>query len=73
MEYITIYETLHLSEVSIIKNLFEEHQIPFLSPDEVTNNSYGIAALGISGMRVQVLLKEKEKATALLKDRGFHL
>lgn len=73
MKYTTIYETLHSHEISMIRNLFEENEIHYQMPDEMTNTSYGIAALGINGMRVQVLEEQKEEALSILKERGFSL
>lgn len=73
MKFVTIYKTLHSHEISMIKNLFEEHGIYYQVPDEVTNNSYGIAALGIDGMRVQVAEDQKEETLVVLKERGFSI
>lgn len=71
MSYTTIYSTTYSSEIAIIRNLFEENKISYHFPDEATNNASGVAGLGISGMRVQVVEEQKEQAISLLKDRGF--
>lgn len=73
MGYITIYETVNSTEISIIRNLLDENNIDYQMPDEFTNSSAGIAGLGIRGMRVQVSEQNKSEAIALLKDRGFNL
>ena len=71
MNYVTIYETIHSHEVSMIKNFFEKNEIPYQVPDEVMDKSSGIAGLGIRGMRVQVLEDQKEEALEILRERGF--
>ena len=71
MRYATIYNTVHYSEISIIRNLLDEHNIEYQIPDEVTNSASGVAGLGISGMRVMVPEEQQEQAMTLLKDRGF--
>lgn len=71
MKYITIYTTINHWEISIIKNLFDEQEINYVIPEEVTSGSSGLAVFGMSGVRVQVLEHQRDKACALLKDRGF--
>lgn len=71
MKFVTIYNTIHSNEISIIRNLLEEHKIHYVMPDMATDSATGLAGLGITGMRVQVPEDQQEKAIALLKDRGF--
>ncbi|NJW52980.1 putative signal transducing protein [Salinimicrobium oceani] len=71
MKFITIYNTIHTSEIAIIRNLLEENDIDFVLPDMATDSASGLAGLGISGMRVQVPEGQQEKAVSILKSRGF--
>lgn len=71
MKFVTIYNTTHSTEISIIRNLFEDNDIHYLMPDIATDSAYGIAGLGITGMRVQVPEDQKEQALAVLKASGF--
>ena len=71
MKFVTIYNTTHASEISIIQNLLEEHDIRYVTPDMATNSASGIAGLGIGGMRVQVPEEQQEQARAVLKAHGF--
>ncbi|WP_424492491.1 DUF2007 domain-containing protein [Salinimicrobium sp. GXAS 041] len=71
MKFITIYNTIHANEVSIISNILEENNIDFHTPDEATNSAAGIGGLGMAGMRVMVPENQIEEALAVLKDRGF--
>lgn len=71
MKYVTIYNTNHAHEISIIRNLFEEHDIHYMMPDMVTDSAYGMAGLGINGLRVQVVADQQEQALAVLKANGF--
>ena len=71
MRLVTIFNTTHTSEISIIRNLFEDNDIQFIAPDMATDSALGIAGLGITGMRVQVPQDQQEKALAVLKAHGF--
>lgn len=71
MNYITVYRTLDRNEISIIKNLFDQSDIEYQVPDEVTNDSAGIAGLGGRGMRVQVSKKDENTARSILTQAGF--
>ncbi len=73
MKFITIYNTIHTTEVSIISNILEEHNIDFFTPDEATNSAAGIGGLGMAGMRVMVPENQTEKAVAILEERSFAL
>lgn len=71
MKYATIFNSVHLWEISIIRNLLEENNIDYKTPDEATNSATGIAGLGIRGMRVLVPEEQRERAISILRDRGF--
>ncbi|NJY61193.1 DUF2007 domain-containing protein [Salinimicrobium sp. CDJ15-81-2] len=71
MKFVTIFNTTHSSEIAIIRNLLEEHDIQYVAPDMATDSASGIAGLGISGMRIQVPEDKQEQATAVLKAHGF--
>lgn len=71
MRYATIYNTVHYSEISIIRNLLEENEIEFHLPDEAVQSAAGMAGLGMAGMRVMVPEEQREQAVAILKSRGF--
>lgn len=71
MKLITIYNTTHSNEISIIRNLFEDNGIHYLMPDMATDSALGMAGLGSAGMRVQVSVDQQEQAVAILKARGF--
>lgn len=71
MKFVTIFSTTHASEIAIIRNLFEEHDIRYIAPDMATDSASGIAGLGISGMRVQVPEDQQEQARAVLNAHGF--
>lgn len=71
MKFVTIFSTTHASEIAIIRNLFEEHDIRYIAPDMATDSASGIAGLGITGMRIQVPEDQQEQARAVLKAHGF--
>lgn len=71
MEFTTIYNSIHTSEIAIIRNLLEENDIAYQLPDEATNSAAGMAGLGMAGMRVMVPKEQRERAITILKDRGF--
>ncbi len=71
MKLITIYNTIHSSEVSIIRHILEENGIQYVLPDMATDGASGLGGLGISGMRVQVPEEQQEDAVAVLKARGL--
>ena len=71
MKFITIYNTIHSSEISIIRNLLDENNIDYQVPDEMTNSASGMAGLGMAGMRVMVPEDQSEQAREILKARGF--
>lgn len=71
MKFVTIFNTIHANEISIIRNLFEDNDIHYMMPDTATDSAYGIAGLGINGMRVQVPEDQQEQALAVLKAHGF--
>ena len=71
MKFVTVFNTTHSSEIAIIRNLFEDHDIKYVAPDMATDSASGIAGLGITGMRIQVPEDQQEKALAVLKAHGF--
>ena len=71
MQYITVYSTLDTGEISIIRNLFDQQEIKYEILGEATSSSAGIAASGISGMRVQVREKDSDRAKEILTAAGF--
>ena len=71
MKFITVFNTAHASEIAIIRNLFEEHDIRYVAPDMATDSAAGLAGLGITGMRIQVPEDQQEKALAVLKAHGY--
>ena len=71
MKFVTIFNTPHSSEIAIIRNLLEEHDIKYVAPDMATDSASGIAGLGITGMRIQVPEDQQEQALAVLKAHGF--
>lgn len=71
MKFVTIFNTTHSSEIAIIRNLLEEHDIQYMAPDMATDSAAGLAGLGITGMRIQVPEDQQEQALAVLKAHGF--
>lgn len=71
MEFITIYSGDDQGEISIIKHLLEEHNIPYNLLGEATATSAGIGATGNMGMRIQVPEMEIDRAKKILKENGF--
>lgn len=71
MKFVTIYNTNHSNEISIIRNLFEDNGIHYVMPDMTTDSALGMAGLGSAGMRVQVSEDQQEQAVGILKARGF--
>ncbi|UJH89938.1 DUF2007 domain-containing protein [Antarcticibacterium sp. 1MA-6-2] len=69
MEFVTIYSTPDASEISIIKNLFEEKGVDYKILDEVTSGV--IAGAGVTGVRLQVREEDREKAKEILIESGF--
>ena len=65
MKYITVFDTPQQNQITIIRHLFEQHQIDFRIFDESTN-----AAIPV-GVTVQVEENQVEKARSLLKENGF--
>jgi hypothetical protein len=71
MEFITIYNTHDITEVGILKNLFEKEGIEYNVLGEATASSAGIAGSGNTGIRIQVREDDREKAKEILVDSGF--
>lgn len=71
MEYITIFTSNDRTEVSLIKHLFEDNNVPYNVLGETTNDSAGIAGSGITGMRVQVPKDKVDEAKEVLLENGF--
>ena len=71
MKLITVFSTPHASEIAIIRNLFEEHDIHYVAPDMTTDSAAGLAGLGIAGMRIQVPEDQQEQARAVLNAHGL--
>lgn len=71
MEYITIYSTDDRTEISILKNLFDQEKIDYKVLGEATNSSAGVAGSGITGIRLQVRDDERERAKEILVESGF--
>ncbi|MEP6261068.1 MAG: DUF2007 domain-containing protein [Gillisia sp.] len=71
MEYTTIYTGDDQAEISIIKHLFEENNIPYNVLGEATASSAGIGATGNMGMRIQVPVDQVDRAKNILRDNGF--
>lgn len=69
--YTTIYSTNDSSEISILKNLFDQEGIDYNVLGEVTDASAGIAGSGMSGIRLQVREDERERAKEILLESGF--
>lgn len=65
MRYISIYDSAERNEISIIKNLFEQHQVDYRVLDEVANDTLPL------GVRVQVLEEHGDLARAVLTENGF--
>ena len=65
MGYISIYDSAERNEISIIKNLFEQHKIKYRVLDEVTNDTLPL------GVRVQVWEGQEDLARVILTENGF--
>ena len=70
-KYITVFEAYHLSDLQIIKSAFQSEHIDFHVLDEYTLQNASVAAMGLTGARIQVVPKDKPEAEQLLIDLGF--
>jgi len=71
MNFITIFNTPQSFKISVIRNLFDMENIQYRIFDEFTNNTAGIAGLGINGMRVQVIEEDFVRAQKILEGADF--
>ncbi len=71
MQYITVYRTFDSGELSIIRHRFEDEDLDFKILDEATNSAAGIAGMGGTGVRIQVINSQTAKARKYLKELGF--
>lgn len=72
MNFITVLNTPQAFKIAIVKNLFDMENIQYRIFDEFTNSAAGIAGIGISGMRVQVIEGDLERAQNILKQAEFN-
>lgn len=68
MKYFTVYTTKDKSEVSVLKDLFEQEKIDFQILD---NEDTAASSTGMPEKRFQVAEKDREKAEELLEQTGF--
>lgn len=68
MEYITIFTSIDRAEISLVKHLFEDHNIDHTILGETT---YDVGVSGNSGIRVQVPSNQIDRAKSVLVENGF--
>ncbi len=73
MKWITIFETLNLSEMTLIRQALENEGIEVNLLNEKTLQLSSVYALGNHGAEVQVREKDVEKAVLILTQSGFVL
>ncbi|CAN5128301.1 hypothetical protein BH23BAC2_BH23BAC2_04820 [soil metagenome] len=69
MEFITIYRSQEISEITLIKHLLDENKIDYQIFDETTSGI--IAGANVTGSRIQVPKNEVDHAKAVLLENGF--
>ena len=65
MNYVTVWETAQQNQLVVLRNLFEKENLHFRILDENTNNNF------LTGARVQVEEKDRQKAEDILRENGF--
>lgn len=66
MKYKEIYQTLDITELELLKASLNHHGIDYRVFDEHTLYTAGTYAMGFSGARIQVPIKEEAEALEIL-------